>query len=286
MSKQSSTDLDPQTKRQDRPARIHHVLHVEDNAADAALAEAMLADSGSERFRIETVKRLADAKARLTAEPHPAIDCILLDLGLPDSEHLDTLRSILEVSGDIPIVVLTVQDDEPLGRDAVGAGAEDYLSKLQLVTPDLLQRTVRYAIERSKRERARRRPPTPDMEALDALQGAVLIAGKTVAKPSLRASEPELFSQLVEQYRGLLRPTDVGATAQPIEDAFGPQANRILERLVESEASPADLIDLHSAALHKHIPADPKDAVTASDWSRALALTMMARLAILYRDRD
>jgi len=78
---------------------------------------------------------------------------VLLDLGLPDSNGLETFFSIYARAGDVPIVVLSGLSDERAAVKAVQAGAQDYLVKGQL-TDRLLVRSLRYAIERSRRHHA------------------------------------------------------------------------------------------------------------------------------------
>ena len=68
----------------DSPMKI---LLVEDNPGDARLIREMLADAGGQGFAIEWVSRLADGLERLG---RGEIDLVLLDLGLPDSQGLDT----------------------------------------------------------------------------------------------------------------------------------------------------------------------------------------------------
>ena len=78
---------------------------------------------------------------------------ILLDLALPDSQGLETFFAMHAHAGDVPIVVLSGYDDEATAIKAVQAGAQDYLVKGQ-VNDNLLVRSIRYAIERSRRHRA------------------------------------------------------------------------------------------------------------------------------------
>jgi CheY-like chemotaxis protein len=126
------------------------VLLVEDNDGDAALLEASLtgACTGSplhpfvELIRVRT---LAAGLERL-ASSHPQV--ILLDLGLPDSSGLDTLRS-MRAKTDLAIVVLTGLADEQVALDAMQGGAQDYLFKGE-VAPGTTLRAMRYAIERSR----------------------------------------------------------------------------------------------------------------------------------------
>jgi serine phosphatase RsbU (regulator of sigma subunit) len=75
---------------------------------------------------------------------------VLLDLGLPDAVGLDGLQE-LDRRGTAAIVVLTGDTDTRRGRDAVGAGAQDYLVKGQ-IDGRLLGRTIQYAVERHRAE--------------------------------------------------------------------------------------------------------------------------------------
>jgi signal transduction histidine kinase len=78
-------------------------------------------------------------------------DVVLLDLSLPDSFGLDTLRTLQEFIPDIPVVVLTGADDRELALQAMATGAQDYLVK-DRISGQLLERSIRYAIERKKAE--------------------------------------------------------------------------------------------------------------------------------------
>jgi diguanylate cyclase (GGDEF)-like protein len=76
-------------------------------------------------------------------------DAILLDLSLPDSSGLETVRKVLANAPKTPIVVLSGHNDENLALAAVQNGAQDYLVKGELAGT-LLGRALRYAIERHK----------------------------------------------------------------------------------------------------------------------------------------
>lgn len=79
------------------------------------------------------------------------VACALLDLGLPDTDGLDGVRRLRERAPNVAVVVLTGRDDERLGIEALGAGAQDYLVKGQ-VEPQVVARAIRYAIERRRAE--------------------------------------------------------------------------------------------------------------------------------------
>ena len=86
------------------------VLLVEDNEGDVRLVREVLRDAPE--IGIHTVDRLSLAVAHLAFQ---RTDVVLLDLGLPDSQGLDSLRAIFDVAPDVPVIVLTGQDDEALG---------------------------------------------------------------------------------------------------------------------------------------------------------------------------
>jgi two-component sensor histidine kinase len=93
-------------------------------------------------------RTLEAALARLAAA---AFDVILLDLGLPDSQGLDTLRTVRGAASASSIVVLSATTDVELGLSALELGAQDLLPKDEL-RPALVARTLRYAIERRRAE--------------------------------------------------------------------------------------------------------------------------------------
>jgi signal transduction histidine kinase len=80
------------------------------------------------------------------------MDLVLLDLGLPDSQGLQTFQTLWKAAPDIPVIVLTGNDDRELAVAAVRDGAQDYLVKGQ-VSGSLLARAARYALERHKAEK-------------------------------------------------------------------------------------------------------------------------------------
>jgi PAS domain S-box-containing protein len=122
------------------------VLLVEDNPTDVLLTEEALADS---HFHIDSVERLDKALTLLASR---RFDVVLLDLGLPDSQGLETLRALRVGNSHVAIVVLTGKDDEVLALQALQEGAQDYLAKGDIEAKSL-RKTLRYAVERSNAER-------------------------------------------------------------------------------------------------------------------------------------
>jgi two-component system KDP operon response regulator KdpE len=56
-------------------------------------------------------------------------DLIILDLGLPDIQGLELLRTMRERNSDVPIVVLSSRGDEAGKVEALDFGADDYVTK-------------------------------------------------------------------------------------------------------------------------------------------------------------
>lgn len=133
--------------------RSLHILIVEDSDADYRLLEVMLRRVRGDREQLTRVEDAASAIRALAT--HPDIDIALLDLTLADSYGIDTVRRVASAARDVPIVVLTVTDDEEVGRACVAAGAQDYLPKSELRAP-LLARVIDYALTRSREAAARR----------------------------------------------------------------------------------------------------------------------------------
>jgi len=125
------------------------LLLIEDNIADAALIRAMANEAGG-IADITHVRRLAEAFDYLSRQ---RCDLVLLDLGLPDSQGLETLERLLEHHDHLPVVVLTGLDDEKTALAAIRDGAQDYLPK-ERMEPHLLVRAVHYAKERHALRRA------------------------------------------------------------------------------------------------------------------------------------
>jgi PAS domain S-box-containing protein len=130
---------------------IIRVLLIEDNPVDARLIQIALADLGKAPtegplFHLKCANLLSTGVECLA---EGGIDVVLLDLSLPDSQGDDTVAKVRVQAPNVPIVVMTVRDDEALAVKTVRQGAQDYLVKGQ-VDRRILTRAIRYAIERKR----------------------------------------------------------------------------------------------------------------------------------------
>jgi len=128
---------------------VIRVLLIEDNPGDADLIVEMLESSEATKFEFHSVETLYDGSRRLAAKD---IDVILLDLGLPDSQGLTTLRRMRTLAPVVPIVVMTGWGDAEISPWAMEAGAQGYLIKGEM-NERVLTRAILDAIQRyGKRE--------------------------------------------------------------------------------------------------------------------------------------
>ncbi len=128
------------------PTSITKILVIEDNPGDVRLLQQALAEIGELRLEFIHCETLVQAFDSL-ANCHP--DVILLDLGLPDSQGLETVRRAHAAAPAVALVVLTILDDGDLAVQSLHEGAQDYLVKAQ-IDGTLLWNAIRYAIERQR----------------------------------------------------------------------------------------------------------------------------------------
>lgn len=124
------------------------ILLIEDTLEDADLVRHYLTET-EEAFTVEHAETLSDGLEKLRAT---SADVVLLDLDLPDSEGLGTIMAIHADFPLLPLVVLTSVSSRELAANVIQEGAQDCLPKAN-IDADSLNRSVRYAIERTHRQR-------------------------------------------------------------------------------------------------------------------------------------
>jgi len=123
------------------------VLLVEDSLADGRLLlEALKPAVNAGELLVQTVKRLSQATEELKRFD---FSCVLLDLGLPDGQGVDNVRTLRAVDQRPAIIVLTGLNDERAAVEALKLGAQDYLLKGE-TDADQLLKLIRRAIQRNR----------------------------------------------------------------------------------------------------------------------------------------
>ena len=130
----------------DAPTLVRALIVTGDRRTAALIGE-MLQASWSNGLVVAHAGQLRDATHELLEH---AASCVLLDL----SEHDDRIAAVEQIrtaAPDVPIVVLAERADEDEAVTVVKAGVQDYLIRSEL-SPALLRRAVKYAIERKRLE--------------------------------------------------------------------------------------------------------------------------------------
>ncbi len=95
---------------------------------------------------VDWVCSLSEARQKIK---NGNIDVVLLNILLPDSRGLNTIRALRAFGSNLPIVVYTEQTDKETALDSLRIGAQDYLIKEQ-ANPQAIARSLRYAVERQR----------------------------------------------------------------------------------------------------------------------------------------
>ena len=162
------------------------VLLIEDDPDDILLVKESLAEISLGKIKLEYTGRLSRGLIELSSHSY---DVVLLDLNLPDSRGLETLKTVVKSYPKIPVVVLSGLADDATTREAVRRGAQDYLVKGEISGP-MLVRVLRYAIERKQAEAVLRESEaryralvetTPNGITLTDMDGKLLLCNQQTA---------------------------------------------------------------------------------------------------------
>lgn len=123
------------------------ILIIEDNEDDAFIVIRNLKSSENSDISFDIAPNIKKALYFLDQNLY---DVILLDLNLPDSNGLDTFKTILENDKNSTTkVILTGLDDDSIGLEAVKLGAQDFLPK-KLINKSSLKRSIVHSMERNR----------------------------------------------------------------------------------------------------------------------------------------
>jgi sigma-B regulation protein RsbU (phosphoserine phosphatase) len=126
------------------------VLLIEHDCGFARYVGEMLGQARDFAAEVQATQDLGDGLSALAADH---FDIVVMDMSLPDGAGLANVAVLRAGAPQLPIIVAGDSDDETVALEAVHAGAHDYLVKGQL-TAGWLERSLRYAIERHRMDRA------------------------------------------------------------------------------------------------------------------------------------
>jgi PAS domain S-box-containing protein len=182
------------------------ILLVEDDQDDFILVRDALRELRDERLTLEWVE---DAEEALEAMASGVHDVCLLDYRLGALTGLEVMEQARRRGVRVPIILLTGQSDHEVDRQALEAGASDFLVKSQM-TPVLLERSIRYTVQHARTLEALRRSRASFRELIERLpDGVCVIDGRRViyVNPALIAllgcgSAAELLDQDIHEVVG------------------------------------------------------------------------------------
>lgn len=206
---------------------VAEVLLVEDNPGDARLVRWMLGQSATVEFHITEAERLSRALELIATR---GFTVILLDMSLPDSSGLETVRRVSAAAGRTPIVVMTGCDDETTALAALREGAQDYMVKGQ-TDERSLARSLRYAVERERMRQA--------LQRANATMEAVIRAAPVAVVLLDREGRVMLWNPAAERMFGWPKDSAIGRIPRFVspeqEDEFRAICGRVLAGEVISE---------------------------------------------------
>ncbi|MFQ5674644.1 MAG: EAL domain-containing protein [bacterium] len=122
------------------------ILLLEDDTTEEGCLGDLLFEDQQNAYELQQAVRVQDGIECLERD---SMDVVLLDLNLPGCDGLDLVSEIQSHSPNVPIIVLTGDDDLNLATRALQLGAQDYLVKND-TDRSTLERAVRYAIEKNR----------------------------------------------------------------------------------------------------------------------------------------
>jgi len=124
-----------------------HILLVEDDEDDYLILRNCLMEVGGQtKFQLDWVTTYQAGLTHIQRANH---DLYLIDNYLGEKSGLDLLKEAIQAGCQVPMIIITGRSAPEIDQASLLAGATDYLEKSQ-ITGQLLERSIRYAIERNR----------------------------------------------------------------------------------------------------------------------------------------
>ncbi|MEQ8542101.1 MAG: response regulator [Coleofasciculus sp. D1-CHI-01] len=261
------------------------ILLVEDDPDDLEKLEKLITNakspSFSRGFELICAETLEEGRGYVT---QGGIDVVLLDLMLPDSRGMDTLRQMQQTAPDVPIIVQSTLEDERVAVKALELGACGYLAKAKLNT-SLLIYAIRAALERqyqlAQLEHHQQQQELEELEKL--ISGEINSTPKSSSVESLRQRMPDVVEELRQHYGDLME-WALEERVYKVDHQLSMHLTNFAEQLGLLQASPRDLIELHTTTLkQKSQGINQRKAQAYTAEGRFLLLELMGNLTAYYR---
>ena len=205
-----------------QPIRL---LLIEDDEEDYMITRDILEDIPSKKYQLDWVESFEEAVVAVVKEEH---DAYLVDYRLGREDGLVLLKEVNAIDMDKPFILMTGQDDLELDREAMAVGAADFLVK-GTITASLLERTIRYAIQKKKVEKKLELEKQTAQMYLDIAGSMILVINEK--------EEIQLLNQRGEELLGIKEEEAIG---QNWFDNFVPkevreEVRQVFDRLMENK---------------------------------------------------
>lgn len=265
------------------------VLLIEDNPDDEIIFKEMINKMTDTSFDMKWERNLTQGLEVMRSND---FDIVILDLGLPESEGIETFKKVIPETQSQPIIVLSGLQDRTPAIKAVEMGAQDYLVKGKIHT-DGLYRSIRYAIERHQLQRelaeARlREQQENEFQKLDLFLMSPTFMASTDASANkhLREVNPELFNKMVDTFCGFIDNMLIDYNDNPM-NIFSGALIPYAKQLMEVKADSYDVMDIFTSALRKKTKNLPLDKVQICiEDGRTIFIEIMMNLLSLYREHS
>ncbi|MBL9127740.1 MAG: response regulator [Verrucomicrobiales bacterium] len=269
------------------PAALR-VLLVEPNEESVLAVQAGTRDSRQPPIQALRAGSLAEALAVVDQEPW---DAVLLQLDLPDSKGLETLRRLRERTPHLPFLVLGHGELHTAETDLFREGAHDIVERHQAGCP-FLAGAIRRAVERARLLEAQFESRQRDAETQEflrirelAIRHRAPVTERIYGGQPLHEVDPTLFEEFVLAYAQLL---DAAIESRHFKsDTSVPTSDSLLalgNRLGALRGEPRDVVEIHGRALRSRLPAcNPLKARALLEESRLMVLELMGHLTAYYR---
>ena len=230
-------------------------------------------------------------KEGLEALENHQIDVILLDLSLPDSFGVATVKKFMELE-TAPIVVLSGMDNEETALESVQLGAQDYLVKGRF-DDVLLFRTIRYAIERSRLHselRASQQEVQRERELRRLQSNASQVQQSTDRLTdegkSLKCLHARLFKLSVKKYASILDDALEQRTFK-VEHNVSDELKTLASELCAHMATPRDVVEIHTETITSRLlKSAPEKKRIVNEEARYLVAGLLGHLCSFYRSNS
>ena len=163
------------------------ILIVEDNPSDRELLKFALEERFQKEAKFREATTLELAKTYLMRGD---IDCVILDLQLPDSAGRGTFKALSSQFPQVPIIVMTHDKNRDLALETIRDGAADYVVK-NYTDPEELFRRVLFAVEKHRRSFTVPPEAAADVHRLEKARARMLTAQRSGEHTAVQASAVE-----------------------------------------------------------------------------------------------